>query len=385
MATLEYLRAKTADYAVVLSRIARELQDLEGKNREHYCLLVYLQGRLRDAQTQHSLLKSIVELGHSRLLARALPIVHDIELSTFIISYRYLPALQKEGKADLVLRKLLLSSASQCGLSWVKDIAVHLDGPLMTVPIPEVPLIIAPPLPATSLLDLPGLYHELGHNVFQKFPEIASALSATVSLHFNKLRQKSGPIDPGRKAERDNKINGALQYWDVYRLNEIFCDIFGTFACGPSHYVSCVDMGLRSSKDPYRVDLGDEHPPLSARVYVCYEALTPAQQSEQSVLLARNAWENYTKTHTKAYDFNLICAEPLLDSIVEVAIRSIKELLPDAKRYEVQVPNDNEVEQIQSDTALEDILNRAATILLTRPERYPDWEAEAFKTLGFYA
>ena len=322
-----------------------------------------------------------MELGQSRLLNRGLPIVHDIEYWIVIINYHYLPALQKEGKADLALRKLLLDSANRCGLFWIKDIAVRLDGPLGTIPTPEAPLIIAPPSPGTSLLELPGLYHELGHDVFQKFREIVSALSKAVSSHFNALRQKSGPIDPGRKAERDKQINEALQYWDKDRLNEIFCDIFGTFACGAAHYVSCIDMGLRSGENPYCVDLGDEHPPLSARVYVCYKALTPAQQNEQTVVLARQAWENHTKAHTSDYDFKLICAEQLLDSIVEVASRSIKELLPNAKRYEVQVPNGKELEQIPENTALEDILNRAAMILMTRPEQYADWEKKVFEVL----
>jgi hypothetical protein len=47
MASLEYLKAKTAEYAVVLSRIAKELQELESKNKEHHWLLVYLQGQKR--------------------------------------------------------------------------------------------------------------------------------------------------------------------------------------------------------------------------------------------------------------------------------------------------------------------------------------------------
>ncbi|NEQ68803.1 MAG: hypothetical protein F6K21_25540 [Symploca sp. SIO2D2] len=130
MANLEYLKAKTAEYAVVLSRISKELQALGGQKEDHQWLVTYLQGQLKDSQTLHKRLQSIVKIGHPRLLARALPIVHDIEFSTFIINYHYLPALQKEGHADSALRKLLLSSAERCGLFWLKDIAVHLDGPL---------------------------------------------------------------------------------------------------------------------------------------------------------------------------------------------------------------------------------------------------------------
>jgi hypothetical protein len=385
MANLEYLKGKTAEYAVILSRISKELQALASKKVEHQWLVAYLQGQLKDAQTQHKRLHEIVKIGHPRLLARGLPIVHDIEYSTFIINYHYLPALQKEGKADLALRKLLLLSAKRCGLFWLKDIAVRLDGPLATVPTPpEAPLIIAPPQQAASLLEMPGLYHELGHDVFQKFDEIAKNLDKVIYSYFNELQQKSGPIAPERKIERNRKIDEAVQYWDESRLNEIFCDIFGTFACGVAHYSSCVDMGLRSGQNPYKVDFGDEHPPLSARVYACFKALTPAQQAENTVTTARHAWENYTKDYQQEYDFKLICAESLIERIIEAAISSIQDLLPDSQRYEVSLPNNSAVEQIPLDASLEDILNRAATILLSCPDCYPDWEAKALEVLGFH-
>jgi len=384
MANLEYLKAKTAEYAVVLFRLNKELQTLGSKKVEHQWLVNYLQGQLKDAQTLHKRLQSIVEIGHSRLLPRALPIIHDIEFSTFIINYHYLPALQKESQADLALRKLLLLSAKRCGLFWIKDIAVNLEGQLAILPTPpEAPLIIAPPQQAVSLLEMPGLYHELGHDVFQKFKEIAKALDTVVYSYFHELRQKLGPMTPEQRFERNRNIDEAVQYWNTDRLNEIFCDIFGTFACGAAHYISCVDMGLRSGHEPFDVDFGDEHPPLSARVYACYKTLTPNQQKEQSVITIRRAWENYKKAYTQEYNFNLICSEALLDLIVKVAIDNIQNFLPDSHRYEVPLPENSQIQAIPLNTSLEDILNRGSHILLTCPECYEAWEAKAFKILGF--
>jgi hypothetical protein len=384
MANLEYLKAKTAEYAVVLCRIDKELQALGSKKVEHRWLINYLQQKLKTAQTIYKDLQSIVEIGHPRLLHRALPIVHDIEFSTSLINYYYLPALQKENQADLALRKILLLSAKRCGLFWLKDIAVNLDGQLATVPTPpEAPLIIAPPQAAVSLLEMPGLYHELGHDVFQNFPEIAENLGTSVYLHFNELRQKAGPITPERKIERNQQIDQAVQYWNTDRLNEIFCDIFGTFACGAAHYISCVDMGLRSGHKPFDVDFGDEHPPLSARVYACYKTLIPNQQNERSVITIRRAWENYKKAYTQEYDFNLICSEALLDLIVKEAIYNIVNFMPNSHRYEVSLPDNGQIHEIPLDASLEDLLNWAAHILLTCPECYEAWEAKAFKILGF--
>lgn len=384
MANLEYLKAKTAEYAVVLGRIDKELQALGNKKVKHQWLINYLQQKLKTTQALHKKLQSIVKTGSSRLLHRALPIVHDIEYSILLFNYYYLPALQQETQADLALRKLLLLSAKRCGLFWIKDITVNQNGPLATLPNPpEAPWIFAPPQLAVSLLEMPGLYHELGHDVFQKFNEIAENLATEIYLYFNELRQKSGPITPERKIERNQQFDQAVQYWDTNRLNEIFCDIFGTFACGTAHYISCVDMGLRSRHKPFDVDFGDEHPPLSARVYACYKALTPNQHNEQSVITIRRAWENYTKDYTQEYDFNLICSEALLDRLVKVAIDNIQNFMPNSHRYEVSLPDNGQIHEIPLDISLEDILNWAAHILLTCPECYEAWEAKAFKILGF--
>lgn len=383
MTNLEYLKAKTVEYDIILSRINKALQNLGHKQLEHQWLINYFQNQLKDAKGLHEDLKSIIKLGHTMLLARALPIIHDIELIIYTVNYHYLPALQKENEADLALRRLLLLSANRCGLFWLMDIAVSLDGQLAIVPDPpEAPLIISPPQQAVSLLEMPGLYHELGHDVFQKFEKIAEKLDEVVYLYFDELRQKSGLMRPDQKFERDLKINAAVQYWDVDRLNEIFCDIFGTFACGVAHYISCIDMGIRSGQKPFDVNLGDEHPPFSARVYACYKTLTANQQMEQIVIGMRQAWNKYTEDHTKEYDFNLICSEAVLDIIVETSISEIQNFLPDSNRYETSLLENSQIQEIPLNASLEDILNWGAYILITCPECYVDWEIKAFKTLG---
>jgi hypothetical protein len=382
---LDYLRAKVAEYAIVLSWLDRQTQVLEPLLPEHSHLIARLQKKLAEAQTQHGRLRALVRSSHSRLIRRALPIVHDIDLWIAIISYYYLPALQKEGEADLALRKLLLSLASRCGLSWVEDIAVRLDGAHATVSvIPETPVVFAPPQHAASLLDMPGLYHELGHNVFRRFPSIADTLVAEVSAYFTAFRQNVGPMAPGQKAERDRAINNALEYWHMRRLDELFCDIFGTFVCGPAHYFSCVDMGVRLGSDPFHVDLEDEHPPLSARVYACYGSLAPAHQSEHVVISAHGVWNTHLGAHARNAEFELVCATALLDRLVEAAIRKIEELLPNTPRYDEPLPSDEEIEQIHPDASMENILNRVAVILQTQPERYADWEVKAYSQLRSY-
>lgn len=376
---LEYIRAKVVDYAIILSWIEQELQDIELRRPEHHSLIVRLQSELAETKDLHNYLIELVKADDGSVLS-LIPVFESfIVLAT---SY-YLPALQKEGEADRFLRQLLLAAMKQCGLNWIEDIVVQLDGQHATFSrlSAETPLILAPPQHAVSFLDMPGLYHEFGHNVSRKLPRIVDILTVAVSEHFADLLRNADSLISKIRDERNLAINNALEYWNIERQNELFCDIFATFVCGPAHYISCIDMALRSDRDSFHVDDEDVHPPFSARVYACYKSLNLIYSHEPIVVMAQNAWKGYEDMQRRNGEFDLICSETLLDCLVGTAIRCIRELLPGAKYYSTPLPCDEELEHIPEEMSLADILNRGAKILFTYPERYADWEKKTFKKI----
>jgi hypothetical protein len=311
--------------------------------------------------------------------SEVLSVIHDIGYFIVLATAHYLPALQKERETDRFVRQLLLSATKRCGLDWVEDIVIHLDGRHATFSnlLIEFPLILAPPQHAISLLDMAGLYHELGHNVFEKLSEIADALDMTVSQHCATIQRKAELLVP----EQRDYINKVLEYWKTGRLGELFCDIFATFVCGPAHYISCIDMGLRSDCDPFIVDDRDVHPPFSARIYVCYKSLNIIYANEPMIAMAQDAWENYEEICKRDESFELVCSEALLDCLVDVSIRCIGELLPNAKYYSTPLLCDEELEYITKEMSLEEMLNSGTKILFTYPERYANWEEKIFEQL----
>ncbi len=382
---LEYIRAKVAEYAVLISWVDHELQSIEIQHPEHHQLIIRLQSKLAEAQDLHDRLKKLVKVGNPRLTRRALPLVHDLEYFIILTTSYYLPALQKEGQADRFLRQLLLSTMKRCGLDWIEDVVVHLDGQHATFSVPslvETPLIFAPPQHSASLSDMPGLYHEFGHNVFERFSEIPDALGMVVSQYFAGFRKKAGRLTPEQRDERERAVNEALEYWEIKRLSEIFCDIYATFVCGPAHFVSCVDLGLRFDRDPFQIDDSDVHPPMSARVYACYRSLTLDQRNEKVVIAAYNAWKSQEKLKLGNAAFELFCSSALLNHLIEVAIKCIEQMLPAAKRFSVLLSQDKDAEKISEESSLEDILNRGTNLLFTQQERYASWEKEVFKELS---
>jgi len=382
MAILDYLKAKVADFNIILSWIEQEIEDLQSKSSNHTQLIFHLQGRINECRRLCRNLQVITHIGHPMLVTRTLPIIHDINWWTIIITWYYLPALRRENNADTEMRNILLDAAGRSGLTWIEDIAVRLDGAQATVSaITETPVIFGPPQHSVSLLGMAALFHELGHNAFRRFPTIADDLAAVISDYFSEFQRQAGPLTPEEMAERNRTIDEALNYWKLERLDEVFSDIFATFVCGPAYYFSSVDMALTLAVNPFDVDLIDVHPPPAARVHVCHRALASHYLNEPLISLVRNTWNDYTRTVGRSSQFELTCALELLDRLVQSSVQSIETRLPEAKRYEHPLPVQTGLTEIPSDATLEILLNQGGQILLTKPECYADWEQEAFEAL----
>jgi len=368
------------EYSLILDWIENESGILQAKS-VHPQIISFLKNRVSNLKQSNGRLKAILNIGNNRVINRTLPIIHDIEYQIYVLTCHYIPGLKREQESDLFLGNLLLSNVGRWGLSWVKDILVRLDGPYAVLPaLFEIPIIFAPPQQANSLLDMTGIYHELGHIVFQRFKEIADNLIETISRHFSERMKEIGPMRPEKRTQLEDAIKDAKNYWTIERLSEIFSDIYATYTCGPAYYFSCVDMIVKMGGNPFNISTTDVHPPGAARVHACYKTLSPAYQ-EEITLLVRNMWETYVKSYQRLPDFELKCADVLIDSIVETSIQNIKNLLPNARRYSSTIRGLSEAKTLTSSDSLETILNKSLKILLKEPKYYPEWEKNVFAIL----
>ena len=376
----EYVNSKIMEYSLILDWIENEIGILQAKS-VHPQIISFLKNRVSYLKQSNGRLKAILNIGKNKVINRTLPIIHDIEYQIYILTCHYIPGLKREQESDLFLGNLLLSNVGRWGLSWVKDILVRLDGPHAVLPtLSEIPIIFAPPQQTNSLLDMTGIYHELGHIVFQRFKEIADNLIETISGHFSEMMKEIGPMKPEKRTQREDAIKDAKDYWIIERLSEIFSDIYATYTCGPAYYFSCVDMIVKMGGNPFNICTTDVHPPGAARVHACYKTLLPAYQ-EEITLLVRNMWDTYVKSYQRPTDFELKCADVLIDSIVETSIQNIKNLLPNARRYSSTISGLSEAGTLTPSDSLETILNKSLKILLKEPKYYPEWEKKVFTIL----
>lgn len=282
MPQFAYLNVKATDYHGILNRLVPEISRLEQVG-SHPQVIAFMRQRLSEAQAQLRHLEGLIKVADPLLLPRAVPMLLQIERLIAPVATYYLPALQNESPAAATLGDLLGQAAHASGLAWIDDVVVRMDGQLAVLTfILETPLIFTPPSQVLSLLELPGLYHELGHVVFSQFTTIMQALDQARITYFTQLLGRVGAIAVAQRQARQSEVARARDYWRGAALSEVFCDIFGTLAGGPAHFISTVDLGLKYGRDPFVVTFDDEHPPAAARVYLAYEALSAEHKQHAS-------------------------------------------------------------------------------------------------------
>lgn len=372
---------KAAELRATLGWLDTAVASLHEAALRHPAVLDRLETDLHRARAHLSDLDNLVGIGHPALVPHAFPILHTLELITNRVGVTYLPALQHQGPAERLVRGLVLCAARAAGLTWLVDVVVRLDGPHAAyVAYPELPILYAPPRQASSLVDLPGLYHELGHAVLEydrttSGGRIGVLLRSTVTQHFVELARRAGPMTPERRAARESRIAEAAAFWTEARLAEIFCDVLATVVCGPAHYLSFVDLAFRYGRSPFAALAS--HPPVAARVRACEQTLTLPHQREPVVERLRAAWTTHERQHQAFHGYDLACSKSLIDALVRASLAGISATLPECHRYAQPLAHAEEIGTRTASGTLEGFLNDSTVLLVEVPERYADWERGA--------
>jgi hypothetical protein len=377
MQRIAFLKSFAADTRAKIAWLSAELERHKARLPQHRLLIARLHRSLDEARAKLTFLDLIIAAAHPALMPGATPWVHTIESGLELVGTSYLPVLQRQGDGERFVRGLLFAAARATGMVWLQDIAVRLDGPhAAIVSLPTMPIIYAPPRHEVALVDMPGLYHELGHAAFARDRTIGAALEDTVRLHFSRHRRQAGMLSPDKRAVRQAAIDNAEAYWTHERLAEVFCDILATIVCGPAHYVSFVDLGLRHQAGPFELVPG-AHPPMRARVCACYAALSLPHRQEPLVSLVHDAWAAHESEHARGHDYAITCDDGLLDDLVRVARGEVVRSLPALVPFSGPLPLAASLHEIPPDASLELILNCAAAVLFLDPDGYAAWELTA--------
>jgi hypothetical protein len=233
------------EYSIIISYVDQGLQRISTE-AVHAQIIGALKSTLEDMKKRNERILSLLRIPNDMLIPIATRDMHQLETEINIISIFYLPGLQKEGPSEQTLQKLFISKSKNHGQKWIQDALVRLDNNYAISPNPEIPVILDPPQQAMTLLNMPCIFHELGHNfVGRYYRDIIDSLADKSKAHFSELKKGSGPISPEKLSRRNLRIEQIEDYWvNEKRLNEFFSDVYAAYVCGPAYCFSCVNLAM---------------------------------------------------------------------------------------------------------------------------------------------
>jgi hypothetical protein len=373
--------AKVGELRALLQWLKRELQTARESGCEHIVLVDRLEGVLADAERELTKIEIISQTGIPALLRRVDVIASRLENELLVASNFYVGGLQRQTAADREMRKILLAMAKRLRLDWIEDFLVRLSRPLAIYSIYQrlasIPVFFGPPHLLESIMELPGIYHELGHSVFSQNDEIGRRLGAVVKAHFDGLRRNVGPLPQEQKDARDREIDTGAQYWNRERLSEVFCDVFASYVCGSANIISMMDLGMRGNLDPYEIFLSDEHPPNAARVFAAHCALDAPAQNQPLLQTIYSDWTEYERRFPKNRRYMVFCAPELLRGLTAEMVNSLSAILPEVPRYLKPLPLLADALAVEASIDLEDLISAGVVVLFDAPTQFGLWQQKA--------
>lgn len=374
-----YVEAKIGEFSEKLLYQQAVLTKLN-ESGAHPVLVRRLSGLCHESELLLNRARRTLALNLPQLFRRLQIDLSLVRAKLELLEEFYLPALLHEGEKERAVSCVIDRLLDQLRAPQMADKAVSFSRALSVYPgVPEHPVFFMLGYTHSCLLEWTGIYHEIGHTVYNQFPEIHAKLSNAVLLYCQNQLQQTPALSTSQLNSRAERLRKVVRYWNLYRLAELFCDIFGTVVAGPAHLLSWVDLSVISQSDPYQVDLADEHPPDAARTHVCMLSLDDVYANSPLKHVVSELWDTYLSRRPQSALFNQMCPFPLLLSLVQTARTEITR--HNFPTFQTSLPSPPESLAYDDTGDLQMLVNVAAVNLMFAPAEYSAWQQRIARKL----
>jgi hypothetical protein len=368
----DYLEAKVSEYAEKLTYVRGVFADLS-RTGSHPNLVRELEANCVEIEGFIGRIRSLLPLNLPQLFPRIQVMLAQISTRFDWLEEWYLPAIGHEGPDEAAVRQVIDQVLAQLGISWIADKVVSFSRALALFPgSGNCPIFFMPRYTRNSLLNWIGIYHEIAHAIYQRFPEIASRLSNAVLAYCEQQLRQTPALTATQLDRRTLRYRQTLVYWNTYRLQELFCDIFATVVTGPAYLFSWVDLSLTSLDGPYSVALDDEHPPNAARTQACMLSLHDGYAAAPVKTLTTDLWDHFLRRRQRSPLFDQFCPFELILGIVRASRSEIQRLGFPA--YETPIPAPPASISYDRTDSLQELVNVAVVNLLFERPGFAAWQ-----------
>lgn len=172
-----------------------------------------------------------------------------------------------------------------------------------------------------NLLNLPDLYHEIGHLICKQYPDIVNAqFDSRLQAYF--AREIDRSYDEKTHEHYVPFFKGKLKRWEEYWIEEFTCDMIATYLCGPAFALSNMKMSALSNGANAIYSDSPSHPSDESRMRAVFMMLARSGFGEECAAITES-WEEFL-SHTnnpKHPDYKYIFPDELLSELTEIVFR----------------------------------------------------------------
>jgi hypothetical protein len=375
----DYIEAKVSEFVEKLAYVKGVVADLS-RSGSHQNLVTQLERTCAEIEGFIGRIRSLLPLNLPQLFPRIQVMLAQITTRFDWLEEWYLPAIAHEGPDELAVSRVIDQVLAQLGITWIVDKVVSFSRALAMFPgSGNCPIFFMPRYTRNSLLNWIGLYHEIAHAIYQRFPEIADRLSNAVLTYCEQQLRQTPALTASQLDRRTLRYRETLVYWNTYRLQELFCDIFATVMTGPAYLFSWVDLSLTSLDGPYSVVREDEHPPNAARTQACMLSLHDGYAASPLKTATTDLWDRFLERRQRSPLFDQLCPFELVLAIVRASRSEIQRLGFPGHQTPIPSPP-NSLSYNRTDN-LQELVNVAVVNLLFERAGFVAWQKSIIEKL----
>jgi len=240
-----------------------------------------------------------------------------------IHSYRYL-ALKNYGDAEIFFFRVISRIYAEHRITSIPPIVSAISNQndyYWAHPFFEI--IGLPAGEEKSLLNLPDMYHEIGHLLYTQYGGRCSETSAgEIEKHFRKeIRRMEAEMAPNLEFYKE-LLEDVKGYWHDSWVEEFTCDLLGTYMTGAAYgwtNLKLLTVGHGSAKI---YEFYDSHPADEARMRIIFLMLQKQGLTEEKQAL-EEAWQLFLRDTIsfKPSEYDLVYPDSLLTRLTDEVYR----------------------------------------------------------------
>ncbi len=185
---------------------------------------------------------------------------------------------------------------------------------------------------ALDMLNLPDLYHEIGHLIFQNYRNDLSEKFITDQVMPYSEELISIAQDDGMDEDYIESLREVPLDWENRWIEEYICDLIGTYLVGVAYGWTNLKMCVSSSKNDELYKDGEVHPPDTSRMDMVFSMLdilgedyTELQKEWNNLLTAVNNSKPDDYSIRFPHSLFFLLAIHVRKECEEIGLRSFKE------------------------------------------------------------